>query len=206
MNLQFKGLTHLASDTAITCGSSPLPVLARRYLVDDMKLNLSDARKFLSTSLDEPKLKELPPKIKEYKSRKDCAWVLAARNIVMDHLETEFSKLFNTSPDEYLRMEGIKAISPVWREPKYLGSGMYPDGAIEVGDQAIAIQLDHGSKGSHIRNSLAKAAFSVQVSKYSEAHVLYFWEKDEFPRRDKQVDKVLFDFSSNSETYLHLIK
>jgi len=132
--------------------------------------------------------------------------VRAERNIVMDYLKTEFSNYFNTSSDDYLRMEGIKAISSVWREPKLLGSGMYPDGAIEVGDAAIAIELDHGSKGSHIRNSLAKGAFSVKISKYSEAHVLYFWEKDEFPQRDKQVDKVLLDFSSNSQTYLHLIR
>ena len=171
-----------------------------------MTLNLSDARKFLSTSLDELKLKELPPKIREYKSRNNCTWDLAARNIVMDYLKTEFSNYFNTSSDDCLRMEGIKAISPVWREPKFLGSGMYPDGAIEVGDAAIAIELDHGSKGSHIRNSLAKGAFSVKISKYSEAHVLYFWEKDELPQRDKQVDKVLLDFSSNSQTYLHLIR
>ena len=60
---------------------------------------------------------------------------------------------------------------------EFFGSVCCPDLALKASDgYIVAIELDHGSAGSKIRDALTKASFNVIAGKFNRAIVLYFVE------------------------------
>jgi hypothetical protein len=80
---------------------------------------------------------------------------------------------------DYVRVEGLAAIPKDQRGPSFFGARMYPDAALILPDSRfkIAVELDHGNKGSQIRNALAKASFSRTLGRYDRALVLFFIDR-----------------------------
>lgn len=76
---------------------------------------------------------------------------------------------------KYLYGEGLNPIPNTFRGSPFFGAKMYPDAALisPDGQFKIAIELDHGKKGSQIRNALAKTSFSVVLGGYDRALVFF---------------------------------
>jgi len=59
---------------------------------------------------------------------------------------------------------------------KIFGSNLYPDAIIVTDDgHKIAIELDHGNKGSQIKDTLAKKAMLKRVGGFDRVIVFFFW-------------------------------
>lgn len=166
--------------------------------------DLKEARLFLHTSLREDKLNKFVKDVIALKSKKGWKWDRAARNVLFDYLNTEFKRQFKGADSKGHLFIGINPI-PKLRKTFY-GSGMYPDGAIVCSDgKALALEIDHGYKGSQVRNALSKAAFSVQIGGYSESHLLFLWEKP-IPQTSNIEEKVLRWYKKEWKTFLHSIR
>jgi len=111
---------------------------------------------------------------------------------------------------EGLKRLGLNPIPKEFRGPPFFGAKMYPDVALIMpdGQFKIAIELEHGNKGSQIRNALAKASFSVILGKYYRALVLFFIDPpkslDSFQKGTSD-EKVLKLYEERFRTTLHLI-
>ncbi|RLI70878.1 hypothetical protein DRO97_10395 [Archaeoglobales archaeon] len=110
----------------------------------------------------------------------DCIgekWDKCVRKHFWETLTKLFCQSFEISEDEarkYVYVEGFNRIPSDRRGNAFFGSKMYPDAAIISPEFSAAIELDHGKTGSKIRNSLAKASFSVILGEYDCAIVLFF--------------------------------
>lgn len=91
----------------------------------------------------------------------------------------------------------------------FFGTKMHPDAALIFGTElAIAVELDHGTKGSQIRNALAKASFSVILGGYERAMVLFFvdGEKRELNLGLQRGEKTVLElYRTAFHTLLHLV-
>ena len=123
-----------------------------------------------------------------------------------------FSTDLNVSFDKvrnYVFVEGWNTIPLDKRGESFFGTKMHPDAAIISREGfSVAIELDHGAKGSQIRNALAKAAFSVLLGKFDRAMLLFFWEeKSPMARPDglEADDAVLKRFQELFQTTLYII-
>ena len=172
-------------------------------------MDLASAREFLRASLDQEKLRSLAEQIQVSRGENNATWDKAARQTLLIHLDREFDTRFGGPPIGTICMEGEKSerrIPESWRIGKFFGSATYPDGAIICEDKAIALELDHGDKGSRLRNALAKAAFAVQIGGYCECHLAYVWEKPESLRERTAAEKVILRrYKKNRKTFLHLV-
>ena len=85
---------------------------------------------------------------------------------------------------------------------------MHPDAALILSDKCIAIELDHGTKGSQIRNALAKASFSVILGGFFQAMVPFFVDPPKSAvdlRYSKSEEKVLNLYQMQFHTTLYII-
>lgn len=119
------------------------------------------------------------------------------------HFELEDSK-------GYVFVEGLNRIPNNLRGATFFGSKMYPDVALIMpGEQLkIAIELDHGSKGSQIRNALAKASFSVTLGGYNRALVFFFVDSPKLVsplHKGSAEEEILKIYQSQFNTTLYLL-
>jgi len=111
---------------------------------------------------------------------------------------------------DYVYVEGWRAIPKKYRGSPFFGAKMYPDAALIIpdGQFKIAIELDHGKKGSQIRNALAKASFSVGLGEYNRALVLFFVDPPkstiDFSGGSAE-EKILKSYEDKFRTTLHLL-
>ncbi|GAH71324.1 unnamed protein product, partial [marine sediment metagenome] len=123
-----------------------------------------------------------------------------------------FCQSFELSLEEsknYVYVEGWNAIPNSLRGNAFFGAKVYADAALILPDElSIAIELDHGTKGSQIKNALAKAGFSVILGGYHRALVLFFVDPPksvaDFNQQDNE-KKILEFYQSHFCTTLHLI-
>lgn len=74
----------------------------------------------------------------------------------------------------YFYVKGLNKRIPASFRGSFFGSACYPDAAFIVpGRYAIAIELDHGTSGIHLRGALARASFNVLVGSFDCALVVF---------------------------------
>lgn len=111
---------------------------------------------------------------------------------------------------KYVYGEGLNPIPNTFRGSPFFGAKMYPDAALisPDGQFKIAIELDHGKKGSQIRNALAKTSFSVVLGGYDRALVLFFVDPPksatDFSGGTAE-EKILKLYQEQFNTTLHLL-
>lgn len=110
----------------------------------------------------------------------------------------------------YVFVEGLNSIPEEFRGSEFFGSKMYPDAALVMpgGEFKIAIELDHGSKGSQIRNALTKASLSAKLGEYNRTIVLFFIEPPKSIasfRKGSEEEKILKLYQREFNTTLHLL-
>lgn len=105
-------------------------------------------------------------------------WDTHVRKSFAETLEGWFRQHFDLSTSEskrYVYAEGWNPIPTKLRGRAFFGTKMHPDAALIMGNKRlVAIELDHGTKGSQVRNALAKASFSVVLGGFDRALVLFF--------------------------------
>lgn len=106
-------------------------------------------------------------------------------------------------------VEGWNPIPDDMRGLPFFRTKMHPDAALIFGDEfAIAIELDHGTKGSQIRSALAKASFSVILGGYEQAMVLFFVDgekRESNPDLQRGERMVLELYRATFHTSLHFV-
>ena len=89
----------------------------------------------------------------------------------------------------YVYAEGRNPIPTNLRGSAFFGTKMHPDAALIIGDKRlVAIELDHGTHGSQVRNALAKAGFSVVLGGFDRALVLFFVDPPKSPANLERQD------------------
>jgi len=138
-------------------------------------------------------------------------WDKSVRENFGSAIDKWFSQHFEVGKSkDYVYVEGWNPIPKDFRGPSFFGAKMYPDAALIIprGQFKIAIDLDHGNKGSQIRNALAKASFSVTLGEYNRAQVLFFVDppksSNSLPKGTAE-EKMLELFQKRFNTTLHLI-
>jgi hypothetical protein len=108
-------------------------------------------------------------------------WDTYVRKSFAEALEGWFCQHFGLSTVEskrYVYAEGCNPIPTNLRGSAFFGTKMHPDAALIMGDKRlVSIELDHGTKGSQVRNALAKASFSVVLGGFDRALVLFFVDR-----------------------------
>jgi hypothetical protein len=142
------------------------------------------------------------------RAERGWTWDQSARNAVYAWLKDAFGAQFPEAPDNPVYMEGVRRIPLSFKQRTFFGTAIYPDGAVVTPGMAIAIELDHGRKGSTIRNALSKAAFAITLGGFHEAHVLFIVEGQLAEQlADKAADEeVLTSYQRDLKTYLPLIR
>jgi hypothetical protein len=140
------------------------------------------------------------------------SWDFCARKAFAEVLPKWFCPTLNIPADkvrDYVYVEGWNSIPKGKRGKPFFGTKMHPDAAIiSGGGFSIAIELDHGAKGSQVRNALAKASFSVLLGKFDRVVLLFFWEgKTQMEKTDRlgADDKILKRFRELFQTTLYII-
>ena len=139
-------------------------------------------------------------------------WDTRIRKSFAEVLSFWFCEAFELSPAEskgYLYVEGWNPIPDNMRGLPFFGTKMHPDAALIFSKElAIAVELDHGTKGSQIRNALAKASFSVILGGYKRAMVLFFidGEKRELNLGLQRGERTVLQlYRTTFRTSLHLV-
>ena len=140
------------------------------------------------------------------------SWDSRARKAFAAALPDWYCSALSVSLEEvrdYVYVEGWNSIPADKRGEPFFGTKMHPDAAIISRDGfSVAIELDHGVKGSQIRNALAKASFSVLLGKFDRAMLLFFWDEGismDRTTRSEADDEVLQEFRERFQTTLHII-
>ena len=126
-------------------------------------------------------------------------------------LEKWFLHDFGTKPEykKYVYIEGHNTIPINHRGHSFFGTTMHPDAAIIDGERRlVAIELDHGTKGSQIRNALAKAGFSVKLGGFEQAIVLFFIDSIKLSHkleRQKNEENILRLYQEQFNTTLYIL-
>lgn len=137
-----------------------------------MPLTLKDARSLVHTLAD-IRGEELASAIRKRCSATGLTWDRAARTEMYRLLQQELEAMRPQADADALYVEGCRTIPGKWRT-RFFGARVCPDGALLCGDgSALALEIDHGRAGSRVRNAVAKAAFSIHLAQYIEAHVLF---------------------------------
>lgn len=140
------------------------------------------------------------------------SWDSRARKALANNLPNWFSQDFGITENrikEFVCVEGWNKIPGERRGKPFLGTQIHPDAAIFIGHggPSVAIELDHGAKGSQIRNALAKASFAVTLGAFDKAVLLFFWEGnslESFPE-DKESEGVRQMFYNNFHTVIFFV-
>lgn len=82
---------------------------------------------------------------------------------------------------QFLFVEKWNPIPTYFRGMKFLESKIYPDAAIITPELKCAIELDHGFKGSQVRNALSKTGFSYLLGGFDCAFLLFFLTQSKHP-------------------------
>lgn len=158
------------------------------------------------------RMKEVRDEFAKTVSETHGSWDKKARNAFGKFLMKWFGKDFETTPDEgrnYVFVEGINRIPQSFRRNSFFGSRAYPDAALILEDKfdkklAIAIELDHGTKGSQIKNALVKGCFCVSLG-FDQVMIFLFRERDkEFEIRKVEED-IFKRFESDFNTMLYIL-
>ena len=183
----------------------------------ELGLTIESARKFVLNAVRDPNKcdpKHDPnrlPFIKDVSARKDkesWTWDRASRTVLFERLNDDFKTKFpELNFKQTIFIEGKNSIPTEWRKGTFFGASMYPDGAIDCGGERLALELDHGCKGSQIRNPLAKAAFAIQIGHYSASQVLLVWEGSSCPEEEKgdEEQKVLNEYKEKWNTEVEFL-
>jgi hypothetical protein len=139
-------------------------------------------------------------------------WDTRVRKSFAEALEGWLCQHFDLSTVEskrYLYAEGYNPIPTNLRGGAFFGTKMHPDAALIMGDKRlVAIELDHGTKGSRVRNALAKASFSVVLGGFDRALVLFFVDPPKSPANLKQQDdeqRILALYQQQFDTALYVL-
>jgi len=139
-------------------------------------------------------------------------WDTYVRKSFAKALEGWFCQHFDCSPAEskrYVYCEGYNPIPANLRGCAFFGTTMHPDAALIMRSKPlVAIELDHGTKGSQVRNALAKASFSVVLGGFDQAMVLFFVDPPKSPadlRRQNSEERVLALYQQSFNTVLYLL-
>lgn len=112
------------------------------------------------------------------KNDKDSlTWDTKARHDIGSYIKEQFiqkfgSRLFNEKPEDYFGYEGQ---NNRLERIKVFSSGCYPD-MYFLKPIKIAIELDHGKKGSNLKNALTKAGFEKLSKDWNRVFVIFFDE------------------------------
>ena len=139
-------------------------------------------------------------------------WDTHVRKSFAETLEGWFRQhfdLFTVESKRYVYAEGWNPIPTKLRGSAFFGTKMHPDAALIIGDKRlVAIELDHGTKGSQVRNALAKASFSVMLGGFDRALVLFFVDSPKSPANLVQQDgeqRILALYQQQFNTTLYLL-
>jgi len=171
-----------------------------------LDLTLELARKFVVDAVRDDNRLPFIKDVSERKDKESWTWDRASRNVLFERLNDDFKTQFPAlNFKQTIFIEGKNSIPKEWRKGTFFGASMYPDGAIDCGGKRLALELDHGCKGSQIRNPLAKAAFAIQIGRYSESLVLLVWEGSSRPKEGDKEEKVLREYRENWHTFLEFL-
>lgn len=136
------------------------------------------------------------------------SWDAIARNKFFKVAIEWFCADFEVTPDvaeKYVFVEGPNKLPQKFRKDEFFGSSMNPDAAIIFNDLAIAIEFDHGTKGSQIKNALSKGSFSVLIKLFTHA-IVFFFEDSPKNFEPKEIEKnILKHFEDNLNTRLSIL-
>ncbi|MBI2542988.1 MAG: hypothetical protein HYW24_02275 [Candidatus Aenigmarchaeota archaeon] len=140
---------------------------------------------------------------------KNGAWDTELRNRFFKFVIKWFCEDFRVKEDiarNYIFVEGINRIPESFRSIQFFKSPMNPDAAFIFDDKLkVAIELDHGYKGSQIRNALTKASFSVLLGIFQKSILFFFQESSEQCNITDNEKRVLETFEADFSTKLYII-
>jgi hypothetical protein len=121
-----------------------------------------------------------------FQKDKKRTWDTIARHYIGEKMFSWFQEYFGsrTLGDKWENCFGYEgqnqnfAIKSIKRKELFSSMGCYPD-MYFVKPIKIAIELDHGKKGSALKNALAKTGFDKLSGKWVKAFVLFFDESRE---------------------------
>lgn len=114
---------------------------------------------------------------REVMKQKFCTWL-------KDHLD-----LSEVAIERTLFVEGLFGNLPSGVQGEFFGSVCCPDLALTSSDgYSVAVELDHGSTGSRLRDAITKASFNVLVGGFDVSMVLFFVEL-----KDRRLRETRFD-------------
>jgi hypothetical protein len=139
-------------------------------------------------------------------------WDTYVRKNFAESLDDWFCQHFSISQVEskkYVYAEGYNPIPSNLRGSAFFGTKMHPDAALIMGDKCmVAIELDHRTKGSQVRNALAKASFSVILGGFNLAIVLFFVDPPKSSANlelQASEEQILSLYQQQFKTALHII-
>jgi len=136
-------------------------------------------------------------------------YVRKSFNEVLNNWFSEYFNLIERESKKYVYVEGWNPIPKKLRGKDFFGTAMHPDAALILdGQPLVAIELDHGTKGSQVRNALGKASFSVKLGGFEQALVLFFVDSPKSPVDLGQQDsekEILQYYKEHLQTSLYIL-
>lgn len=124
--------------------------------------------------------------------RAETNWDMPARQVMKQKFDAWLKEELDLSAaelDQTLFVEGLFGDLPARTRAEFFGSQCCPDMALKSNDgYTIAVELDHGSSGSSLRNALTKASFNVIVGGFDLSIVLFFVEPRGRHQRETKFD------------------
>jgi uncharacterized membrane-anchored protein YjiN (DUF445 family) len=145
------------------------------------------------------------------KNKKDSlTWDTKARHEMGKHIKEQFmqkfgSRLLGEKVEDYFGYEGQYNRL---KRTKIFSSGCYPD-MYFLKPIKIAIELDHGKKGSNLKNALTKAGFDKLSKDWNRVFVIFFDEsrddKIKESLKEKQTEDILKFYKEQLSTEVLII-
>jgi hypothetical protein len=137
-------------------------------------------------------------------------WDTKARHEVGEHIKGQFMqkfgpRLLDEKLEDYFGYEGQYNRL---KRTKVFSSGCYPD-MYFLKPTKIAIELDHGKKGSNLKNALTKAGFDRLSKDWDRVFVIFFDEsrndKIKESLKEKQTEDILKFYKEQLNTEVMII-
>jgi hypothetical protein len=156
-------------------------------------------------------IKSLKPEFEYEKNSTNLAtWDTTARHYIGKHIENRFEEKFGKRIlgeriSDYFGYEGQ---NNKLKRTKVFSSGCYPD-MYFLKPAKIAIELDHGKKGSNLKNALTKAGFDKLSKDWDRVFVIFFDEsgndKIKESLKEKQTEDILKFYKEQLNTEVMII-
>jgi hypothetical protein len=136
-------------------------------------------------------------------------WDVRARQLFCDAVIRLLRENYGMAKNEVIRRVFVEGLNPLPMEKgkkggTIFGSNLYPDAIVVTDDgHKTAVELDHGTKGSQIKDALAKKAMLKLVGDFDTVVVFFFlYEPLSETNVGEMERKVIQFYEKNLSTHL----